>query len=284
VEPNTLISTDYTIDDTTVCGVQPGTSLDTFKSHFGNDAANLFIYNSDGSEYNGSAVATGMTVKLVVGGIERDSRGIVVTGDINGDGMMTIKDYVQLRLDLVGSKPMDSQYASAGDYTQDGQLTVADYVQMQMAISGSDSTDEVDRILPDLPEVSDPRIKGFLDIALEQLGKPYIWGARGPDSFDCSGFVYYCLKTSGYDLDRWNADMYSRNKKWAYVDKDELQPGDLMFYYSDEKDDGDHIGHIGIYLGNGYHIHASSDYGCIIICGVQGWYKSSLAFGRRVFD
>ena len=78
--------------------------------------------------------------------------------------------------------------------------------------------------------------------------------------------------------------MYSRNKKWTYVDKDELQPGDLMFYYSDDKDDGDHVGHTGIYLGNGYHIHASSDYGCIIICGMQGWYKKALAFGRRVFD
>jgi cell wall-associated NlpC family hydrolase len=133
--------------------------------------------------------------------------------------------------------------------------------------------------------VTDPRIKSFLDIALDQLGKPYVWGAEGPNSFDCSGFVYYCLKKSGYDdLDRWTADMYSRDKKWTYVDKDDLQPGDLMFYYSDNKDDGDHIGHIGIYLGNGYHIHASSDYGCIIISGVDGWYKKALSHGRRVFE
>ena len=134
-----------------------------------------------------------------------------------------------------------------------------------------------------LPEVADPNIRAFLDVALAQLGKPYVWGAEGPDSFDCSGFVYYCLEQAGYDLDRATADTYSRNRKWEYVDKKDLQPGDLMFYYSDDKSDGDHVGHIGIYLGNGYHIHASSDYGCIIICGVQGWYKSALAFGRRVF-
>jgi len=284
VVPGTLISSVYTIGDAEVRGVAPATNVQTFKESFDNGAGNLFVYDSDGSEFDGPMMATGMTVKLIVGGIERDSRAVVVTGDANGDGRMTIRDYVQLRLSLVGEKPLDSLYAKAGDYTQDGQLTAADFVEMRLAISGQGDAGDVSRILPDLPEVSDPRVQRFLDIALQQLGKPYVWGARGPNSFDCSGFVYYCLKESGYKLERWTADMYSRNKKWAYVDKDKLQPGDLMFYYSDDKDDGDHIGHTGIYLGNGYHIHASSEYGCIIICGVQGWYKRALAFGRRVFD
>ena len=117
-------------------------------------------------------MGTGMTVKLIVGGIERDRRAVVVTGDANGDGRMTIRDYVQLRLSLVGQKPLDSLYAKAGDYTQDGQLTAADFVQMRLAISGQDGAGDASRILPDLPEVSDPRVRQFLDIALEQLGKP----------------------------------------------------------------------------------------------------------------
>ncbi|NLT96804.1 MAG: hypothetical protein GXW96_01380 [Christensenellaceae bacterium] len=284
VVPGVLSSSVYTISDTEVRGVAPATDVNTFKQSFDNGAENLFVYDSDGKEFDGPMMATGMTVKLIVGGIERDSRAVVVTGDANGDGRMTIRDYVQLRLGLVGQEPLDSLYAKAGDYTQDGQLTAADFVEMRLAISGQGDAGDASRILPDLPEVSDPRVQRFLEIALKQLGKPYVWGARGPNSFDCSGFVYYCLKKSGYKLERWTADMYSRNKKWTYVDKDKLQPGDLMFYYSDDKDDGDHIGHTGIYLGNGYHIHASSDYGCIIICGVQGWYKKALAVGRRVFD
>jgi cell wall-associated NlpC family hydrolase len=56
-----------------------------------------------------------------------------------------------------------------------------------------------------------------------------------------------------------------------------------MFYFSDESNDGDHIGHIGIYLGNGYHIHASSSYGYVVICRVEGWYDTMLSHGRRVF-
>jgi hypothetical protein len=284
VGPDTLASSVYAVDDSAVTGVAPMTGIDTFKHSFDNDAASLLVYDSDGHEYVGPAVSTGMTVKLVVGGIERDSRGIVVTGDASGDGKTTIKDYAQLCLDLIGGKPLDSLNARAGDYTQDGRLTIGDYARMRLAIMGTDGADDADRILPNLPDVADPRVRSFLDIALEQLGKPYVWGAEGPNSFDCSGFVYYCLKQSGYDLSRWTADMYSRNKKWTRVGSDDLAPGDLMFYYSDNKNDGDHIGHTGIYLGNGYHIHASSDYGCIIICGMDGWYKKALSHGMRVFE
>jgi len=115
-------------------------------------------------------------------------------------------------------------------------------------------------------------------------GKPYIWGDEGPASFDCSGFVYYCLKQAGYTGTLWRstADSYSKWAGWTRVDRNALQPGDLMFYYSDNPNDGDHIGHIGIYLGNGYHIHASSDYGFVVICRVDGWYDRMLSHGMRV--
>ena len=53
-----------------------------------------------------------------------------------------------------------------------------------------------------------------------------------------------------------------------------------MFYFDDDMAT---IGHVGVYLGNGYHIHASSDYGCVIICRVEGWYDRRLSHGRRVF-
>jgi hypothetical protein len=281
VGPGKLVSSVYTIDDRAVRGVDPMTGIDTFKSRFDNSAACLFIYGSDGNEYNGPAISTGMTVKLLVGGIERESRNIVVTGDASGDGKMTIKDYTQVCLDLIGGRPLDSLYASAGDYTQDGRLTVGDYVQMRMATVGSEDADGTDRILPDLPEVTDPRIKSFLDIALKQLGKPYVWGAEGPDSFDCSGFIHYCLNQAGYPVGRTTANTYSARSDWQYVDRNALQPGDLMFYWSDSKPGI--IGHVGIYLGNGYHIHASSDYGFIVICRVEGWYDRQLSHGRRVF-
>ena len=262
-------------------GVARRTTVEQFKSSFLNSPGDIRVYESGGGEYTGVTVATGQTVKLVVGGIERDEKTVIVAGDVNGDGLITLKDYALVQLHLSGEKTLEPPFVHAGDFDNDGRLTEADSESMREAVLKPATEGSA---LPDLPEVSDERIRSFLDVALAQLGKPYVWGARGPKSFDCSGFVYYSLRKSGYKLDRLTADMYSRNKKWKYVDKDRLQPGDLMFYYTDDKNDGDRVGHIGIYLGNGYHVHASSDYGCVIICGVQGWYKSALAFGRRVYD
>jgi cell wall-associated NlpC family hydrolase len=136
--------------------------------------------------------------------------------------------------------------------------------------------------LPDLPEVTDAKIRRFLDIALSKQGKRYVWGDEGPDSFDCSGFVHYCLNQAGYSVGRTTADGYSKKTNWARIEKNALQPGDIMFYFSDNPSDGDHIGHTGIYLGNGYHIHASSSNGCVIISQVKGWYDTMLSHGRRV--
>ncbi len=257
------------------------TMVEPFKASFKNNANDVRVLDADGNEVALTTVGTGMTAKLVVGGIERDVRAIVVQGDVNGDGVVSIKDYTLVNLHLKAHKTLGGVYAVAADYDRDSTVTEADGASMQLALSGLRGGGDG---LIDLPEVADPRIRAFLDAALAQLGKPYVWGAEGPDTFDCSGFVHHSLKQAGYDVERLTADMYSRLKDWAYVDKDELQPGDLMFYYTDAKNDGDHVGHIGIYLGNGYHIHASSDYNCVIICGVQGWYKDALAFGRRVFQ
>ncbi len=280
VSDGTLSSPVYQTHSSLLRGVPRRTTLEQFKSSFVNRAADISVFESADSEFDGLTVATGMTVKLVVGGIERDEKTIIVDGDVDGDGLITLKDYALLQLHLLGEKTLSPPYVYAGDLDGDGLLTAADGERMRAAVV--QPADE-GSALHDLPEVTDARIRSFLDVALAQRGKPYVWGARGPKSFDCSGFVYYCLRKSGYSIDRLTADMYSRIQKWRYVDKNDLQPGDLMFYYSDNRD-GNHIGHIGIYLGNGYHIHASSDYGCVIICGVQGWYWSALAFGRRVFE
>ncbi|MGI5849670.1 MAG: NlpC/P60 family protein, partial [Christensenellales bacterium] len=135
------------------------------------------------------------------------------------------------------------------------------------------------------PVTNNPQISIFLNIALQQYGAPYVLGKEGDDpsnlEFDCSGFIYYCLNNAGYTVPRLSANSYSKYSSWLYVSKDNLQPGDLMFYYSDT--DPNRIGHVGIYLGNGYHIHASSSYEGVIICQIDGWYKDMLSHGRRVF-
>jgi cell wall-associated NlpC family hydrolase len=86
---------------------------------------------------------------------------------------------------------------------------------------------------------------GVVGIAMQELGKPYVWGAAGPSSFDCSGLVMYAFAQMGISLPHNAAAQYGYGSPVAYND---LQPGDLVFF--------DGLGHVGIYIGGGQFIHA----------------------------
>lgn len=82
--------------------------------------------------------------------------------------------------------------------------------------------------------------------ALAQQGKPYVYAAGGPGSFDCSGLTAYAWAAAGVSLPHNAAAQYGYG---THVSLDALQPGDLLFYYSP-------IGHVGIYIGGGQMVHA----------------------------
>jgi uncharacterized protein YjdB len=280
VKPGKISSSKYNaLESGLLTGVSKLTVLPNFKASLNNDSADIKVYKPDGSELTGGIVGTGAIVKLFVDGKERDSLGVVVSGDADGDGSISIFDYTYARLDILGIKPIDGIYRFGADVDNDGKITIYDYTLMRFDILG---LKPISTPMPELPDVTNPQIRRFLDVALSLQGKPYAWSEEGPDSFDCSGYVYYCLNQAGYSVGRSTANTYSINEKWQYVDRNALQPGDLMFYWSDSKPG--YIGHVGIYLGNGYHIHASSDYGYVVICRVEGWYDRMLSHGRRVFN
>ncbi|MEU1074019.1 MULTISPECIES: NlpC/P60 family protein [unclassified Streptomyces] len=85
-----------------------------------------------------------------------------------------------------------------------------------------------------------------LAFARDQIGKPYVWGATGPSSYDCSGLTQAAWKAAGVDLPRTTWDQV---KTGTRVATDDLRPGDLVFFYDD-------ISHVGMYIGNGMMIHA----------------------------
>ncbi|MFJ9582872.1 C40 family peptidase [Streptomyces acidicola] len=85
-----------------------------------------------------------------------------------------------------------------------------------------------------------------LAFARAQIGKPYVWGATGPDSYDCSGLTQDAWKAAGVDLPRTTYDQVNAGKTVSVAD---AKPGDLVFFYDD-------ITHVGIYIGNGMMIHA----------------------------
>jgi len=90
--------------------------------------------------------------------------------------------------------------------------------------------------------------------AQSRLGCRYWWGKEGPDYFDCSGLVYWCYKEAGLNIDRRDANSYAQIGK--EIDYDHLIPGDIVTFDWDGDSKAEHI---GIYIGNGYMIHAHGD-------------------------
>jgi cell wall-associated NlpC family hydrolase len=82
--------------------------------------------------------------------------------------------------------------------------------------------------------------------ARQQLGKPYVWGAAGPGSFDCSGLTQWVWAKAGVQLPHYTGDQWNAGR---HVSRDQLAPGDLVFFDAD-------LDHVGIYIGGGQMIHA----------------------------
>lgn len=109
--------------------------------------------------------------------------------------------------------------------------------------------------------------------ALRFVGYPYVWGATGPNAFDCSGFALYVYRHFGVGLARTAASQYYGNG----YSVSSLAPGDLVFFYSP-------ISHVGIYIGGGKFVHASnSSTGVKISSLYEGHYLSSFRGAKRIF-
>ena len=111
------------------------------------------------------------------------------------------------------------------------------------------------------------------------LGKPYVWGAQGPSSFDCSGFTYYVFKNSAnITLPRTSKDQSTYG---TTVSKSNLKVGDLVFFDTDGANDGN-VSHVGIYIGSNQFIHASSSKGKVVISDFTTYYNNAFVRAKRV--
>lgn len=89
---------------------------------------------------------------------------------------------------------------------------------------------------------------GAVDSAMTKVGSPYSWGAAGPDAFDCSGLMYWAYQQLGKSIPRTSQAQLAGGTP---VSRDQLQPGDLIGFYEG-------ITHVGMYVGNGMIVHAST--------------------------
>ncbi len=115
--------------------------------------------------------------------------------------------------------------------------------------------------------------------ARKHLGKKYVWAANGPKTFDCSGFTCYVSKKNGVRLPRTSIRQAEVGKK---VTRTQLKPGDLIFFDTSKERKG-FVNHVGIYIGGGNFIHASSGANKVVISSLnQSFYKQRFMWGRRI--
>jgi cell wall-associated NlpC family hydrolase len=101
---------------------------------------------------------------------------------------------------------------------------------------------------PAVVRASGPAAQAAVNTALAQVGDPYVWGAAGPNAFDCSGLTQYAYAAAGVALPHSSGMQAGMG---IPVSRSQLQPGDLVFFYSP-------VSHVGMYIGNGMMVHAST--------------------------
>ncbi len=118
--------------------------------------------------------------------------------------------------------------------------------------------------------------------AKELLGRKYVWGATGPRTYDCSGFTQKIFRDAGIKIPRVSRD---QAKVGQYVSYRNLRKGDMVFFDTKKHRSGK-VTHVGIYLGNGNFIHASSGAKKIVIFNFnkKTFYKKRFLWGRRVIN
>lgn len=105
---------------------------------------------------------------------------------------------------------------------------------------------------------------GAVAAAMAELGKPYVWAAGGPETFDCSGLTMYAYAQVGVSLPH---SSYAQWNMGVPVSKDQLEPGDLVFF--------DGLNHVGMYIGGGQFVHAPHTGDVVKISSLSGYYASN---------
>lgn len=118
----------------------------------------------------------------------------------------------------------------------------------------------------------------ILKTAKSKIGSKYKYRAKGPNRFDCSGFVNYVFKENSINIPRTSKLQSQIDGK--KLKRDEIKKGDILFFDTAKRG---YVNHSGIYLGDGKFIHSSSGKAySVTISSLNGWYKDKFLWGKRV--
>ena len=171
----------------------------------------------------------------------------------------------------------DSHTWEGGNYTIDLELNFKNI--MNEVTSGQDEQKETSSSSSDSPGSSSSSSIGdkLVSLAKSKLGCKYVWGATGPNQFDCSGLTYWCHKQIGISIPRTSL---AQSKSGKAVNKSDLQPGDLIFWKTTSAE----VGHVGMYVGNNQFIHAPNKSKPVKYDSLDNsYYKSRYVRARRYY-
>ena len=168
--------------------------------------------------------------------------------------------------------PIISEYQTVATYEPIPTTEAVPYTEQPIAPY------KISAIYPTTPD--NKTIDSIERNAKKFLGVPYVWGATGPSKFDCSGFTQWVYRDVGIKIPRVSRDQAKVGEYIRYAD---LQRGDMVFFDTKKHRKGK-VTHVGIYLGNGDFIHASSSGKKVVIYNFnkKSFYKKRFLWGRRV--
>ena len=124
------------------------------------------------------------------------------------------------------------------------------------------------------PSAISGSVEALINVAASKVGSTYVWGAKGPNTFDCSGFVYWCLNQIGVRQSYLTSNGWRTIGKYKKISNyDDIQPGDIIV----EK------GHMGIAAENGKVIDASSGNGKVVYRQRTNWWRNNFIVAWRIF-
>ena len=155
---------------------------------------------------------------------------------------------------------------NVGYYTKEA-LYSSDAITASGEEAGSSSSGDSDE------SASSSTLERFIDVLEDQLGKPYVLGAKGPNAFDCSGLIYYALNQAGYDIDYMTSAGWRSSGFTTIKSIGDLQRGDIICM----------SGHVAVYMGDGTVIDASSSQNAMMHRDFGSWFKNGFIHAKRVF-
>lgn len=140
-------------------------------------------------------------------------------------------------------------------------------------------TSRIDETLKNISEQNAVTGEQIAEYSKKFMGVPYKWGGATPEGFDCSGFTYYIYRQFGFALKRTSSDQATQG---VFVDKSELRPGDLIFFDTQGKNNGQ-ITHNGMYVGDNKFIHSANSRTVVKITALtDSYYTKAYVKAKRI--